>query len=136
MSEQKSGETLDPSQAMRECKYFDSCQVNRCTLAVNYDQLRNMPQDELLFNFEPCRFRRTGRYKVGLKYDLKNKGLTLRELSAQKMRALNLSISKEGVITHQQSDNSLSTQENSQKVPIIEDSGQVTSQENGQEAKE
>ncbi len=134
MNEQKSGE-LDPSQAMRQCKHFDNCQKNKCPLAVNYDSLKNLPQDELLFNYEPCKFRRRGRHKVGLKYNLKNQGLTLRELSAQKMRALNLSFSKEGTNMHQEPDNSLSTQENSQKVPKIEDLERAAGQEIGKESK-
>lgn len=71
MSEKK------PSCAMEECPRFAFCCVNDCSLSlVKYESLKEDNQNK-------CTLAKSIRTRLGLKWNLKNKGLTARELNAQ-----------------------------------------------------
>lgn len=65
--------TTEPAQ--EECSRFQDCCCNQCPLNSRYKELKSFtcdPQHE-------CKMRKSARYRIGLKYNLKNFGLKGRE---------------------------------------------------------
>lgn len=73
----------DFSNAMEECPRFEFCQLNRCPLDVNYPKLENDISDPAIQKKQKC-LAKSIRKRIGLKWKLKNKGMTPREITSQK----------------------------------------------------
>lgn len=67
----------EPISAMSECPRFAFCDCNNCPLSVIF--YNSLPED----NTPKCTLAKSIRKRLGLKWKLKNKGLTARELNAQ-----------------------------------------------------
>ena len=72
----------NPTSAPEECPRFDFCDINNCPLHEDYNKLQNEPSDPSQIHKQKC-VAKTIRKKIGLKWKLKNKGMTPREIEGQ-----------------------------------------------------
>ena len=86
-------------EAFESCPYFESCQINKCPLASNFEQLENLPEDKLLYNWHKCKLRKKQRALIGKKYGLKNLGLFPREKGF--LRKINEQITEGCIVKHE-----------------------------------
>ena len=74
--------TKNSSYAMEECARFEFCQINKCPLSEDYQKLENDSSDPAIKNKQKC-IAKSIRKRIGLKWKLKNKGMTPREIKSQ-----------------------------------------------------
>lgn len=72
-----------PTTAHEECPRFSHCSVNKCPLHIDFLKLGSSPEDRET----KCTLAKTIRKRLGLKWNLPNKGLTQREMSSAKLWA-------------------------------------------------
>ena len=64
------------------CPSFEKCNTNKCPLHKDYDKLIDSPEDKKIKGWKKCRTKKEVRKRIGMIFDLKNKGLTYKELDS------------------------------------------------------
>jgi len=88
---------IDPH---HNCPSFDRCNVNKCPLHRNFYHLKDEPEDKLIKGWRKCRAGKPIRMRIAKAFNLKNKGLSVRELARyRRSREMKKELELHGIIT-------------------------------------
>ena len=86
------------------CPSFEKCSTNKCPLHPSFLILRNEAEDKKLLGWKKCRAGKKTRIKIGDAFNIKSRGLSLRELDSMKK---SLQLKKQILLTQEKSQKTL-----------------------------